>query len=388
MSKPPMSETGKISEALRKATETAKDFLADSNIESMIAEFEKGSQHRHEIFEDGLVQICAGLIQREQAENESLRAELEQAKHTARDLIAELNESTNKAGVLRYEAKQEREYIASWMTKHGYATGHGDTTKDLLSELIAEIEDRLENSKHCVMLLGEDKRELASKLIDLRAQVEQLSEDKSIADALSKLRHDWETGSYECTFEQLCEFLVRGQAFNDFSLQLYAEIKMAGDWQTRYNEEHRQVEQLKNEKRNAEEAAIRAGWDLTTLRVDLSNVIDGLGKQVEQLTADKAMREKSRIYAHVPPDEAAIGANQAVEPEGERLRQELTDWLTRNSIVGIMLDTPHHYVDIGSAKLPPLIKPILRLWGSIYIEDSDSSKGPFDVSDNAMKESQ
>lgn len=149
-----------------------------------------------------------------------------------------------------------------------------------------------------------------------------------------------------------------------------------------------QVEQLKNEKRNAEESAIRAGWDLTTLRVDLSNVIDGLGKQVEQLTADKAMREKSRIYAHVPPDEAAIGANQAVEPEGERLRQELTDWLTRNSIVGIMLDTPHHYVDIGSAKLPPLIKPILRLWGSIYIEDSDSSKGPFDVSDNAMKESQ
>lgn len=33
----------------------------------------------------------------------------------------------------------ETEAIAAWMIAHGYATGHGDTAEDLLSELVAQV---------------------------------------------------------------------------------------------------------------------------------------------------------------------------------------------------------------------------------------------------------
>ena len=52
----------------------------------------------------------------------------------------------------------EREKLAAWMIKHGYATGHGDTVKDLLKELewqIAERE-REECAKVCEILGAED----------------------------------------------------------------------------------------------------------------------------------------------------------------------------------------------------------------------------------------
>jgi len=39
-------------------------------------------------------------------------------------------------------AAAEREKIARWMTLHGYATGHGDTTEDLLEELEWQIAER------------------------------------------------------------------------------------------------------------------------------------------------------------------------------------------------------------------------------------------------------
>lgn len=70
------------------------------------------------------------------------------------------------------------------------------------------------------------------------------------------------------------------------------------------------------------------------------------------------------------PDADSIEANRAVEPEGERLRQELTEWLVKNRIVGIMLDTPSHSVEVRcEPDLPPRIKSVLTLWGSIYVED-------------------
>ena len=39
-------------------------------------------------------------------------------------------------------AKHEREKLAAWMIKHGYATGHGDSTEDLLKELEWQIAER------------------------------------------------------------------------------------------------------------------------------------------------------------------------------------------------------------------------------------------------------
>ena len=40
-------------------------------------------------------------------------------------------------------AAAERENLAAWMIERGYATGHGDTTEDLLKELNWQIDERI-----------------------------------------------------------------------------------------------------------------------------------------------------------------------------------------------------------------------------------------------------
>jgi hypothetical protein len=71
---------------------------------------------------------------------------------------------------------------------------------------------------------------------------------------------------------------------------------------------------------------------------------------------------------HVAPEQKDIERNKLVEPEGERIRQELIAFLERNEICGMLLDTPHHHVDIQYCpRLPSEIKPVLNLWGSIYV---------------------
>jgi hypothetical protein len=40
-------------------------------------------------------------------------------------------------------AVAEREKVAQWMMQQGYATGHGDTTEELLTELDWQIKERL-----------------------------------------------------------------------------------------------------------------------------------------------------------------------------------------------------------------------------------------------------
>jgi hypothetical protein len=37
----------------------------------------------------------------------------------------------------------EREKVAKWMVKHGYATGHGDTIEDLLAQLDWQIKEKI-----------------------------------------------------------------------------------------------------------------------------------------------------------------------------------------------------------------------------------------------------
>jgi hypothetical protein len=44
-------------------------------------------------------------------------------------------------------AKHEREKLAAWMMSQGYATGHGDTIKDLLKELEWQIDERISNER-------------------------------------------------------------------------------------------------------------------------------------------------------------------------------------------------------------------------------------------------
>lgn len=44
-------------------------------------------------------------------------------------------------------AAQEREKVAAWMMGRGYATGHGDTTEDLLKELAWQIDEDLDKAR-------------------------------------------------------------------------------------------------------------------------------------------------------------------------------------------------------------------------------------------------
>jgi len=70
----------------------------------------------------------------------------------------------------------------------------------------------------------------------------------------------------------------------------------------------------------------------------------------------------------IPPKQEDLEANKLKEPEGERIRAELIDFLERNKICGILMDTPHHHVSIDyGPNLPSEIKNVLGCWGSIYI---------------------
>ena len=55
-------------------------------------------------------------------------------------------------------AAAEREKMAAWMMRQGYATGHGDTIEDLLKELEWQIAERERETcaKVCEILEAED----------------------------------------------------------------------------------------------------------------------------------------------------------------------------------------------------------------------------------------
>ena len=55
-------------------------------------------------------------------------------------------------------ADAERNKLAAWMMRQGFATGHGDTTEDLLKELDWQIEERIRN-----------EREVCAKVCDVLA---------------------------------------------------------------------------------------------------------------------------------------------------------------------------------------------------------------------------
>ena len=50
----------------------------------------------------------------------------------------------------------EREKLAAWMMRQGYATGHGDTVEDLLKELDWQIEERIKNEREACAKVCED----------------------------------------------------------------------------------------------------------------------------------------------------------------------------------------------------------------------------------------
>ena len=68
-------------------------------------------------------------------------------------------------------AASEREKLAAWMMSQGYATGHGDTIKDLLKELEWQIKER--------------EREACAKAVEAKAHMfATLAAAKSLAAAI------------------------------------------------------------------------------------------------------------------------------------------------------------------------------------------------------------
>ena len=64
-----------------------------------------------------------------------------------------LNSVTRFAALV---ATAEREKLAAWMMRQGYATGHGDSTEDLLKELEWQIEERIRNEREACARVCED----------------------------------------------------------------------------------------------------------------------------------------------------------------------------------------------------------------------------------------
>lgn len=59
--------------------------------------------------------------------------------------------------------------------------------------------------------------------------------------------------------------------------------------------------------------------------------------------------------------------------EPQKCACTLISFLERNKIVGVLLDTEQHRISIDILKLPPEIKPVLTLWGSIYVRNEPDS---------------
>ena len=62
-------------------------------------------------------------------------------------------------------AAAEREKVAAWMIQRGYATGHGDTTEDLLNELNWQIAERIAAEREACAKLCE---RMARRTDDIR----------------------------------------------------------------------------------------------------------------------------------------------------------------------------------------------------------------------------
>ena len=64
------------------------------------------------------------------------------------DGFAAIDAEVMRFFTLAYEAgrKDEREKVAQWMIQRSYATGHGDTTEDLLAELEWQVREAERNN--------------------------------------------------------------------------------------------------------------------------------------------------------------------------------------------------------------------------------------------------
>jgi hypothetical protein len=74
---------------------------------------------------------------------------------------------------------------------------------------------------------------------------------------------------------------------------------------------------------------------------------------------------------HTRPAEAYIEKNKKREPEGERIRKELIEFLERNKIATMLVDTAHHTIEVNIDKLPHKMKQVLSKYGCIMVVDDE-----------------
>ena len=77
-------------------------------------------------------------------------AVIRMAREAGLPYIYQTGEVANLRLVERFAAlvaAAERNKLAAWMMRQGYATGHGDTVEDLLKELEWQIEERIRNER-------------------------------------------------------------------------------------------------------------------------------------------------------------------------------------------------------------------------------------------------
>jgi hypothetical protein len=105
--------------------------------------------------------ICNGCLKVDVFCEKSLErfAELVEDAHSKRTF----DEGFVTVGHMREQIAAERNKVASWMMTKGCATGHGDTTEDLLDELDWQI---TESWSKVVVASVEAEREACAKLID------------------------------------------------------------------------------------------------------------------------------------------------------------------------------------------------------------------------------
>ena len=72
-------------------------------------------------------------------------------------------------------AAAEREKVAAWMIQRGYATGHGDTTEDLLIELDCQIDERIAAERKVIMDSLQKQADLATDALDRRWALEMIA---------------------------------------------------------------------------------------------------------------------------------------------------------------------------------------------------------------------
>jgi hypothetical protein len=111
-------------------------------------------------------------------------------------------------------------------------------------------------------------------------------------------------------------------------------------------------------------------WAKIANECDYDATIEIIFRELAAVRDQTNRAHATRLNVHTAPDRDAITENVANEPEGERIRAELEDFLKRNNIVAITLDTDEHVIEIDIVKLPSRTKSVLTKWGAIRINDS------------------